>query len=128
MAKSTKTLRKNLWKLTSEYVRRRYADCEVAECVTCGLRKHWKELQAGHFIPQAQGNAVKYDLRNIHVQCYRCNINLGSNGPEYYPFMIKTYGQETIDELKRLSNTTIKLRASDYELMIKDIEQKLNKL
>lgn len=109
-------LKKKLWKLTSEYVRRRDADENgYVSCVTCGTTKHWKEMQAGHFIPQAQGNAVKWDLRNIAPQDYRCNINLGGNGAEYYPYMIERYGQEVVDELRRLSHTTVKFTVSDLQ-------------
>lgn len=132
MAKKSelKKLKEKRWRLTSEYVRRLYADphTESCACVTCGSEKHWKEQQAGHFIPQAQGNAVKWDLRNIHPQCFRCNINLGGNGAEYYPFMEMTYGKEVIDELRRLSNTTIKLTTSDHEEAIKELQKKIEEL
>ena len=127
---------------TSEYVRRSASReynkaaygaasevCdELAECVTCRIVKPWKELQAGHFIPRAQGNATYFDLRNIHSQCYRCNINLGGNGAEYYPYMLDKYGIEVINELRELSRTTKKITIPEYEDMIKDMEQKLKDL
>ena len=120
------TLKKKLWKLTSEYVRRRDANSEgYVKCCTCSTTKHWKEMQAGHFIPQAQGNAVKWDLRNIAPQDYRCNINLGGNGAEYYPFMIETYGQDIVDELRRLSHTTVKFTVSDLQQKIDEMTQLL---
>lgn len=100
----------------------------MGACVTCGIVKPWKELQAGHFIARAQGLGTYFDLRNVHTQCYRCNVNLGGNGPEYYPYMLKRYGQGTIDELKRLSNTTVKFTRADYEQMIEDMKQKLKDL
>lgn len=121
-------LKKKLWKLTSDYVRLSESDGYFGQCVTCGIRKQWRKLQAGHFIPKAQGNAVYFDLRNVHTQCFRCNINLGGNGPEYYPYMLTRYGQETIDELRRLSNTTVKFTQSDYLEMIEDMKQKLEEL
>lgn len=123
------TLKKKLWKLTSEYVRRRDADSEgYVKCCTCNATKHWKEMQAGHFIPQAQGNAVKWDLRNMHTQDYRCNINLGGNGAEYYPYMIERYGQEVVDELRRLSHTTVKFTVSDLQEKIVEMTQLLAEL
>ena len=127
------TLKNKRWKLTSEYVRRSNADPHtgMSGCVTCRPGtpgRHYKELQAGHFIPQAQGNAVKWDLRNIHPQCYRCNINLGGNGAEYYPFMLERYGQEVIDELRFLSNTTVKITASDHKEAIIELERLLEEL
>jgi len=70
-------------------------------------------MQAGHFIPQAQGDACRYIEENIHPQDYRCNINLGGNGPEYNAYMLDMYGQEKIDELRALSKTTVKLTTSD---------------
>jgi hypothetical protein len=122
-------LKKILWKLTSEYVRRSEADhTGQTKCSTCDLIRHWKEMQAGHFIPKAQGNAIYFDLRNINTQCYRCNINLGGNGAEYYPFMLDKHGQEVIDELRRLSRTTVKFTKADYEEMIVEMKAKIREL
>lgn len=121
--------KKKLWKLTSEYVRRKNADSNgYVSCVTCGLTKHYKEIQAGHFIPKAQGLSIYFDLRNIHPQCYRCNINLGGNGPEYYTFMLREYGTEVIDELRKLSKTTIKISKGEYEERIEAMENMLSSL
>lgn len=82
-------------------------------------------MQAGHFIPKAQGNAIYFIEENVHPQCYRCNINLGGNGPEYYKFMLDTYGQEKIDELMEKSKTVVKFTIHDYEEMIEDVQEKL---
>ena len=124
------TLTKKRWKLTSQYVRQSQSDPHtgIGQCVTCGEVKHYKELQAGHFIPQAQGNAVKWDLRNIHPQCYRCNINLGGNGAEYYPYMEEVYGKEVIDELRRLSNTSVKITRQEHQEAIEDLNKLLEEL
>jgi 5-methylcytosine-specific restriction endonuclease McrA len=140
MAKSKKQkLKEKLWKLTSEYIRRRdHAEFQAGEgkgmaedlskCCTCGIIKPWKELQAGHFVARAQGLATYFDERNIHSQCFRCNCNLGGNGAEYYPFMEKKYGKAVIDELRRLSRTTVKFTEADYEEMIEETKKKLEAL
>ena len=129
MKTKRKKLKDKLWKLISEYTRRRDADeCGMVKCCTCSTIKHWKELHAGHFIPQAQGDAVRYDLRNINSQCYRCNINLGGNGAEYYPYMEETHGKEVIDELRLMSNQTVKYTLSDLEDMIESIQNMLEEL
>ena len=122
-------LKDKLWELTSKYVRLSAANENgYASCVTCGMTKRWTELQAGHFIPQARGNAVRFDLRNIAVQCYRCNINLGGNGPEYYPYMLKAHGQAVIDELRGLAGMSVKFTRADYEDMISDVANRLAEL
>jgi len=79
-------------------------------------------MQAGHFIASAQGNATRYLEDNVHGQCYRCNINLGGNGAEYYPFMVEQYGLERVNELRRLSNTTLRISIAEFEAM--EIEYK----
>ena len=129
MKKKRSTIKKRLWKVISEYIRRKHADDNgYVSCVTCGITKHWKEMQAGHFIPQAQGDACRYIEENIHPQDYRCNINLGGNGPEYNAYMLEMYGQEKIDELRRLSKTTVKLSISDLEALEAEYKALLNNL
>ena len=129
MAKKLTPLKNKLWKIISEYIRRKYADeNEMVSCVTCGHYAHISKMQAGHFIPQAQGNSVRWLEDNIHPQCFRCNMNLGGNGAEYYPFMIATYGQARVDEIRALSRKTIKLTVDDYEELIEEYSSKLNRL
>lgn len=126
--KTVSSARKKAWTAFSRFIRLRdtieRGSGEYVPCTTCGSIKHWKEQQAGHFIPQAQGNAVRFDERNVHTQCYRCNINLGGNGPEYYPFMENEYGIDVIAELKRLSNTTRKYSISELEEMEKEYKER----
>lgn len=129
MKKSIPQLKKKLWTLTSQYVRLRAADSAgYCSCVTCGLTKRWQEMQAGHWIPAAQGNATRWDTRNIHVQCYRCNVNLGGNGPEYAVFMEETYEREVMDELRMLSCQTRKITRAEYETMIDEMAERLAKI
>jgi len=117
-------LKNKLWKIVSEYIRRRDADDEgLVECCTCKKVGHWNRMQAGHFVASSQGNATRWDERNIHAQCYRCNINLGGNGPEYYPFMVNKYGLDFVNELR--SRPMVKLSDSDYMRLIEEYSEKL---
>ena len=45
---------------------------------------------------------------NGHVQCIDCNSYHDGRDDNYLEFMISTYGQESVDELFRLSKTYIK--------------------
>jgi hypothetical protein len=98
--------KKKCWDLFSQIVR--YRDCGVdmyGNCCTCGTKKHFSELQAGHFIP-GRHNSVLFDMRNCHAQCMQCNVLLKGNMVRYYRFMRERYGQEVIDELERLDSET----------------------
>ena len=124
---NTKKLKDKLWKLVSEYVRRRHATSEgYVECYTCGKVDHWKNYDAGHGIP-GRKNMVLFDLEVLRAQCKGCNRNQGEqfifgtkldeeNGPGWF-------------EMK-LINSRKPRKIYDYELeeMIESIESMLEEL
>lgn len=77
-------------------------------CVTCGVVKHYKQMQGGHFVG-GRTNAILFDERNVHPQCVQCNHHLGGNQVAYMQFMLAKYGQEVIDAIRRNKNTPTKL-------------------
>jgi hypothetical protein len=100
--KSISKLKKEAWDAFSRMIRLKYADNNgYVGCVTCGVGKHWKESQAGHFL-DGRHNSVLFDERNVHPQCVKCNMFMSGNKIKYYEFMRIKYGQETIDELEFL--------------------------
>lgn len=42
-------------------------------CITCGVRKHYKEMQGGHFIERGR-MATRLEPLNIFSQCPGCNM------------------------------------------------------
>ena len=75
MAKRTqrKKLVDKLDKVFSVYIRRRYAENDIAECFTCGKQDHWKKLQNGHF-QSRKHYATRWHEENCQVQCAGCNV------------------------------------------------------
>jgi len=123
--KTISTSKKKAWAWLSRYIRLRDSDeFGICKCVTCPNTSHWKKMQAGHFIAAAQGNATRYIEENIHAQCYRCNINLGGNGAEYYPFMVRTYGKRFTDDL-RAKKGVKKISIAEFEEMELYYKQKV---
>ena len=120
---SRKTIVIKLDKVFSEYIRRRYAKNGIAECVTCGKKDHWKNLQAGHFMSRKH-YATRWDEENVEVQCMACNVY--RYGEQY--LFAKHLGQEKADELLAKSRTMVKLK--DWELleMIEIYKEKLLEL
>ena len=70
-------LGRRLDKLASLFVRSR-----EKKCFTCGKRLAFKKRQTGHYVPRAV-LAVRWHPENIHVQCAKCNVELGGNLEEY---------------------------------------------
>lgn len=112
---TVKSLKSETWDIFSEYIRRRHADENgYAKCVTCGRSGHWKDMQAGHYISR-QYNMTLFDERNVHPQCPYCNGPLKGNIPAYQDFMIRTYGQDVIDELFRLAKVRHKFTVRELQ-------------
>ena len=106
----------------SRYIRMKSAIDGVARCVTCGMPDSWKLMDCGHFIVRGK-IGTRFDERNCHVQCRRCNRLEQGRMPQYFRFMRARYGQTVIDELKIKSRQPIKT----YELegMIKYYKEKV---
>ena len=123
------------WPMFSKFIRTRDAlkttgTLDEALCVTCGRRYPLNKvggLQAGHFV-QGRHPSVLFDERNCHAQCYGCNVMKKGNMVKYYKFMLKTYGQEVIDELELLDSKLTFLSAADYLDICEKYKDKLGKL
>lgn len=118
MKKQTVTqLKKKLDKVFSEYIRTRDMDNGQATCFTCGVKKPWKQMHAGHFQSRSKLN-TRFNPVNVQPQCPRCN--LWSQG-EQYQFGInldKRYGKGTSERLRQESEQTRRITAAEYQELI----------
>ena len=117
MASLLKIQKRKTWDACSKYVRTR--DClkttgnpEYGRCYTCGAGRHFKQLQAGHFIP-GRHNSILFDIRGIHAQCTYCNHIKEGATLEYLDQMLVDYGQEVVDELRQLDKQTRKYTVAE---------------
>jgi len=70
------TKKNKLWKLVSEYVRRRHADENgYTACYTCGTIKHWKEMDAGHAIPGRKNYVFLVERTMFYSILNYCGVN-----------------------------------------------------
>lgn len=112
------------WRLFSLYIRYRDSlkttgTLTECACVTCGRVKPTRArngIQAGHFYP-GRHNAIIYDRRNCAGQCIWCNRDLKGNWPAYYDFMLRTYGQAVIDELKARDREVVSWSIDELEAL-----------
>ena len=114
-----------LWKLCKQITLNKYGNT----CYTCGRTNlEGSNCQLGHFLPSgACGAFLRYDLRNLRIQCYHCNINLGGNGAEYYQRMVTEVGQKKVNQLFKDKQKSVK--ATDhYAKLIKEYELIVEKL
>lgn len=108
-------LKKKVWTEFSLFIRTREADADgFTACVTCGERRHWKQMQAGHFI-RGRLNANLFDERGCNAQCYACNVGRQGNVVEYYEWMLAHHGPEVISALKQQNNQTRKWQPGELQ-------------
>ena len=118
-------LKGTAWEWYSKYIRvrdsiRTTGTPDRCTCCTCG--KEYPAfgigcIQAGHFIP-GRHNSVIFNDKNVHGQCYVCNYRLKGNWSKYYKFMLDTYGQETIDTLRKEDNYIHPFTRDELEAVI----------
>ena len=121
--KSTRTqVVAKLDKVFSEYIRRRYAKDDIATCVTCSKKDHWKKLQAGHFMSRKH-YSTRWDEDNVQVQCSGCNV---FRYGEQYKFS-KYLGSEKAEELHQKSKQVVKFSTAELEEMIEYYKDLLKK-
>ena len=110
---------KKLWTEFSKYIRQRDAGYDGwVTCITCPEYRHWKEMDAGHFVTR-NAKAVKYDERNVHAQCKSCNGFHEGKAYLYGKEIDRRYGKGTADELEAQRHVTVQRKAYELEEMYK---------
>jgi len=118
--KSIARLTNDAAELLQKLVRLKAADSYgMAECVTCGVRKHWKELQGGHFISRVK-TAHKLLEENIHPQCPGCNqwgMKKASTVLAYRSAMVDMYGEDFVKWLEAEARKTVRHSRDELSAM-----------
>ena len=121
-------LKKKLDVLFSQYIRRRNADhLGRVKCFTCGIEKHWKEQQAGHFQSRSH-HSTRWDEVNVQVQCVKCNMYRQGEQYKFGMYLDQRFGDGTAEELEQRAKTIVKLNRVDYEEAIERYKQKIREI
>jgi len=101
------------------------------KCVSCGVVKHWKECDGGHYISRNH-QSTKVLEENIHPQCKGCNLKSGKGDTlvniDYRNWMIEFYGEEFVEELEILARKPADHFGPDIEDQIKEVRAKCKEL
>jgi hypothetical protein len=117
-----------LWRIFSLFIRLSAADSSgFCKCVTCGVIRHYTEIQAGHYIHRRH-NATRFDERNVNCQCISCNIYNAGEEEKHEDYINKTFGEGTTVQLKRLSKGLHKLSREWYLEKIAEYQEKVKGL
>lgn len=124
--KSVAQLKKLADQEFSKYVRLRDSNDEgVAECITCGESKYWKQLQNGHFVSRSV-SLLRYDEENCNVQCMACNVFKHGDLYNYAIQLDLKYGDGTAKKLHDQRFTTHKFTREELEEIIRDARTQID--
>ena len=105
-------LQKLLWVECKRIIREKYGNT----CYTCGVGglegSNW---HTGHMLAKGSlGAYLKYDLRLLRPQCYKCNIHHGGQGALFIEKMRRVEGDEYVDGI--LADRNMLVKAYDFYL------------
>ena len=119
---------KKLWKVFSEFIRRRDSNKEgFGKCFTCSRVIHWKKGDCGHGLGR-QHKGTKYNEKNNHLQCKPCNGFEGGKREVYKEEMNKRYGLGTWELLELASKKPTKMGQFEIDQLEKYYKEKLKTL
>ena len=119
--------------LTQKLVRMKAADVNGhVQCVTCGVIKHYKQMDGGHFISRTY-KFHKLREENIHPQCKSCNRYFGKVHDDYRIYMVDMYGEEFVQwltetkwQIQKWYRPDLLELIADLKSRIKDQEARIN--
>ena len=97
-------------------------------CVSCGVKRHYKEMDGGHFIPKGASSYWALESENIHPQCKGCNafgMRHGSAAQSYTTWMIDYYGREFVDDMLVTKSNINKMYKKDYDDLLKTLNDNI---
>jgi hypothetical protein len=92
-------------------------------CISC-QKKSLKE-NAGHFYNANNHWNVRFDERNVHLQCEHCNTYLSGNLIEYRKQLINKIGIEQLTLLELEANKTRKFTIDELKQIINTYKKKI---
>ena len=97
-------------KLFNQFIRLRDKDLP---CVSCQKIIGVNEVShASHYRP-ATNSRLRFDERNVHKSCVKCNVFLSSNAIKYREALVAKLGEDVVEEL---DNTNEPYRYTTDEL------------
>ncbi len=116
--KTIRALIKDLDKVFSIWIRQRGMDSRgFNTCFTCGARKHWKELQNGHYVSRAH-RSLRWDERNCNPQDAACNLFKAGAMDVYAIRLLALYGDNILIDLQREKHKVKKWTRMELESML----------
>lgn len=101
------------------YIRRRDENLPCISCVK------GKPEQAGHYLSAGHHSVHRFNEKNVHGQCVRCNMYLSGNQINYRINLVKKIGVEQVEILEGTMNNKKKWDRLELETIINEYKNQL---
>ena len=91
-----------------KWIRERDRVGDYFVCISCGVEKHVREMQATHYLPAGNNGAIRLNEHNVNGGCTTCNIDLHGNQDGYRIGLIAKIGLENVEALEAQAKTPFK--------------------
>ena len=95
-------------------------------CISC--QKKPLKTNAGHFYNANNHWSVRFDERNVHLQCEHCNTYLSGNLINYRENLLKKIGIEEFDLLSVEATKTRKFTIDELKEIIATYKKKIKEI
>lgn len=113
----------------SVYIRLLVSDKDwYITCPLCWARVHWTKAQNMHFIKRSVYK-YRWDERNCHAGCMRCNVILHGNYIVYTRRMQRKFGEVVVDDMindkqiMKISTAEIEAMIEKYKIIVYEMKQ-----
>ena len=110
-------------KIFNAYIRQRDSENGLFTCISCGQVKPIELMDAGHYVPQKNSSALRFNEYNVNGECKSCNGFDQFHLIGYRKNLINKIGIEMVEylethnrEIKKWSRTELLQIIKDYKL------------
>ena len=90
-------------------------------CISCRRLLPINTAQVGHYISRRH-ESVRWDLRNINLQCPSCNKWHSGNLYEYRKTLISMYGEDEVSKMETFYRQSPGYSVFDLEQLVKEYQ------
>lgn len=125
-------LRKKLWELMSTYIRSTstmVGSTTHGACYTCCKVIDLKyECDVGHCYPKGGYEALRFDTRNLRIQCKGCNLHKQGEQVEFIRLLRVELGDAEVDQMHSIRRDVVKRSRSWYLEEIEKYKELISQL
>jgi 5-methylcytosine-specific restriction endonuclease McrA len=98
---------------------------QMFRCISCRRLLPLNVAQVGHYISRRY-ESVRWDLKNINLQCASCNKWQSGNPIEYRKALVEMHGEKEVAKMETFYRQSLGYSAFDLSQMVNEYKKLLS--